>query len=114
VSINTWSRSPDVTKEDAQVQLLIWISTYFQHLRTLAKPNSLVSITLPLVSVTEEKWELLFAHDCGNGTEVVYAVEMGDTTSMLGCYQILKLMRVLAAWTDGQFRDWVQKEMLNA
>ncbi|KAF2652518.1 hypothetical protein K491DRAFT_580653, partial [Lophiostoma macrostomum CBS 122681] len=104
VGINTWSSSPGLSKEDAQVQLHVWITSVLLHLRTITVPESPPSITLPLIFVTEEKWELLFAHDWGTRIEVVHSVNMGDTKCMLGCYQILKMLRVIAGWVDGPFR----------
>lgn len=68
IAVSIETKSPDGSEQDAKVQLSVWVSAHFNRLRDLL-PTTLarapVSITLPLLFVSGESWNLLFASDGG-------------------------------------------------
>jgi hypothetical protein len=119
VSIET--KTPDGSREKALVQLSIWVTAHFNRLRALATDP--VSITLPLLFVSGEHWQLMFARDLEDSIvgcqslsavliliqipqEIIDGVTIGNTESILGCYKILAALRHLCSWAAVTFRPW--------
>jgi hypothetical protein len=93
VAISIETKPPDGSKESSKVQLSIWAMAYFNRLRALTQDP--VSITLPLILVSDKNWELMFARDLEHSIEIIHAVDIGNTGDIVGCYTILAALRLL-------------------
>ncbi|KAI9772513.1 MAG: hypothetical protein M1840_000718 [Geoglossum simile] len=110
IAISIETKSLDGLKESGEVQLSIWAMAYFNRLRTLTQDP--VSITLPLVLVSDERWKLMFAQDLGRSIEIIDAVDFGDTGDIIGCYKILAALRLLCGWAEDTFLGWFSDKVL--
>ncbi|PSN58778.1 hypothetical protein BS50DRAFT_509817 [Corynespora cassiicola Philippines] len=110
VAISIETKSPDGSKENGEVQLSVWAMAYFNRLRTLTQDP--VSITLPLILVSDEHWKLMFARDLENAIEIIDAVDFGDTRDIIGCYKILAALRLLCGWAEEIFLGWFSDRVL--
>ncbi len=93
IAINVETKSPNGGKEHGEVQLSIWVMAYFNRLRILTQNP--VPITLPLILVSDEHWKLLFASDLEGEIQIIDAVDFGTTADIIGCYAILKALRLM-------------------
>lgn len=59
VTISIKTNSPDGSRETGKLQPSIWAMAYFNRLRTLTRDPVLT--TLPLILVSNEYWQLMFA-----------------------------------------------------
>jgi hypothetical protein len=110
IAINIETKSPDGGKEHGEVQLTIWIMAYFNRLRTLTQNP--VPITLPLILISDEHWKLLFACDLDGEIQIIDAVDFGTTADIIGCYTILKVLRLIVQWAESTFLDWFKRRVL--
>jgi hypothetical protein len=101
IAISIETKPPDGSKESGKVQLSIWAMAYFNRLRTLTQDP--VSITLPLILVSDENWKLMFARDLEHSIEIIHAVDIGNTGDIVGCYTILAALRLLCGWAEDTF-----------
>jgi len=125
ISIET--KTPDGSREKALVQLSIWVMAHFNRLRALATDP--VSITLPLLFVSGEHWQLMFIRDIESSIvschqlpaililmlisqEIFDCVTIGNTESILGCYKILTALRHLYNWAATIFQPWFVNNVL--
>ncbi|RMZ68354.1 methyltransferase type 11 [Pyrenophora seminiperda CCB06] len=109
VAISIETKSSDGS-ENGEVQLSVWAIAYFNRLRTLTQDP--VSITLPLVLVSNEHWKLMFARDLKNSIEIIDAVDFGNTGDIIGCYKILAALRLLCGWVEDIFLGWFSDRVL--
>lgn len=98
------------SKEYSEVQLSIWVIAYFNRLRVLTQNP--VSITLPLILVSDEHWKLMFACDLEGEIQIIDALDFGTTADIVGCYTILKVLRLLVAWAKGTCLEWFREKVL--
>ncbi|KAI9760489.1 MAG: hypothetical protein M1840_002399 [Geoglossum simile] len=110
VAISIETKPPDGSKESGEVQLSIWAMAYFNRLRTLTQDP--VSITLPLILVSDENWKLMFARDLEHSIEIIHAVGFGDSGDIVGCYKILAVLRLLCGWAEDTFLGWFSDNVL--
>jgi len=110
IAINIETKSPDGGKEHGEVQLTIWIMAYFNRLRTLTQNP--VPITLPLILISDEHWKLLFACDLDGEVQIIDAVDFGTTADIIGCYTILKVLRLIVRWAESTFLEWFKERVL--
>ncbi|KXX78394.1 hypothetical protein MMYC01_205891 [Madurella mycetomatis] len=94
--------------EEGRVQLGIWTAAWrIRMLTFLDLQNQQRSlITLPLILVVEHQWYLLFACDRGDHMQILGDIRIGDTSTLLGLYSILAVIREVAKWLDEDFRHW--------
>jgi hypothetical protein len=98
--------------EEGKVQLGIWTWAWHRRmvaLRTLIGPGRVGSkiVTVPLILVLGHQWKLLFACDAGDSLDILGDVPIGDTCTLLGLYTVVAVLRELADWIEGPFRDWI-------
>ena len=110
VAISIETKPPGGSKESGEVQLSIWAMAYFNRLRTLTQDP--VSITLPLILVSDEHWKLMFARDLEHSIEIIHAVNIGNTGDIIGCYTILAALRLLCRWAEDTFLGWFSDNVL--
>ncbi|KAI9861227.1 MAG: hypothetical protein M1813_005400 [Trichoglossum hirsutum] len=111
IAISIKTNSPDGSRESGVVQLSIWAMTYFNRLRTLTQNP--VPITLPLILVSCEYWQLMFARDLEHSIEIIDAVGFGDTGDIIECYKVLAALRLLCGWAEDTFLGWFSNGVLN-
>lgn len=110
VAISIETKSPEGGNENGVVQLSVWAMAYFNRLRTLTEEP--VSITLPLILISDEHWKLMFARDLERSIIIIDAVDFGDTSTIVGCYQILTVLRLLCDWIRDVFLHWFLDRVL--
>ncbi|KAL2260015.1 hypothetical protein VTK26DRAFT_6114 [Humicola hyalothermophila] len=65
-------------------------------------------VTLPLVLIVEHEWRLSFAVDAGDAIDIITDMYIGDTRTIAGMYMIVAVLRELARWIAGSFREWMR------
>jgi len=119
---NTWDRKHD--------QLTKWIAAWFRRVRLL---DVMERPAMPVVRIHGPNWYIAFASELnvkprgaqgsqenagtGEGSKAVSEPEprvaigqellVGDVRTLQGAYQVLAALRVLAAWADTDFRNWI-------
>lgn len=116
---------------DGRAQLSIWIGAWIEqmhYLRTVAahpdmKPTALekelerqskqpLGIHIPLILVAGSIWKLYLALDTAEGIIISSMFTIGDTSSVLGVYRLVKSLRILAGWVAGPFLAWLKENIL--
>jgi hypothetical protein len=69
-------------------------------------------ITLPLLYIIGHDWKLSFACWRGNRIEIMGPLALGDTTTLLGTYTIIAVLRKIGDWITTVYRDWTEKMFL--
>ncbi|KAH6881068.1 hypothetical protein B0T10DRAFT_494742 [Thelonectria olida] len=101
--------------EEGRLQLGVWTTAWHQRMndffdsgstkpRERAKPSI---VTMPLLLIVEHDWKLFFACDRGDRLEIVGEMSVGDTSTLIGLYTIVAVLRQLADWVDSTFRNWI-------
>jgi hypothetical protein len=126
--------------EDAMIQIEIWAAAHFTKLEELvrdaARNNDLSKAEaeededssgeggaedyspatlpfLPFVVVQGHDWNFLAAtRDKGKRTCLYHKVTFGSTTSLLGAYQVICTIQLLAAWVRDSYTSWFEKACL--
>lgn len=116
----------DTAIETGESQLAIWTKAWLNRMKLLNANNV---PPLPVLRIKGHDWHLLLAweeHDQEQELEqqqqvkaepsLVILAEMpiGDTRSILPIYRLVKVLRRLACWADGPFRDWHERTITNA
>ncbi|OBS20351.1 hypothetical protein FPOA_06723 [Fusarium poae] len=90
----------------SQVQLGIWVASWFQRLRAVGSAKE--AIPVPLIQVSGNTWHVIFASDENDKVTLVdQTIRIGDTASMVGMYQLMAALRVIGKWADTEFRAWM-------
>ncbi|KAM3521372.1 hypothetical protein MY4038_009070 [Beauveria bassiana] len=104
------TRTVSGTKENANVQLGIWVAAWRERMRSimaLAGAEEEKLLTLPVIQVLDSAWSVSFVVDHGTHIRIIdddYVI--GDTNSMLGIYQLQASMMALGAWVKDVFEPW--------
>lgn len=80
-------------------------------------PSLLSDIVFPLIQIQAKEWKLYFAriapHRSMNPLTLPHAhieifgeLRLGESSSIIGVYQLLKSLRVLKRWIDTEYRTW--------
>jgi hypothetical protein len=82
-------------------------------------PANILSRTIfPLIDVQSEAWSLFFARVTPSSTpntytrkprseiQIFHSVPLGNTTNTVQTYRLIKSLKVLREWVDGDFRKW--------
>ncbi|KPM37983.1 hypothetical protein AK830_g8584 [Neonectria ditissima] len=97
----------------SNVQLAVWTAAWHERLRAIRTDRRI--ITVPLIQVYGNVWQVLFAVD--NGDDLLLldeSMRIGDTSTITGLYQLRAALAVIARWMDGDFRDWITKFLTDA
>jgi hypothetical protein len=118
---------------DGRAQLSIWVAAWIvqmHHLRTVAANPGIkyealekekvferqskrpLGIHLPLIVATGSTWKLYLALETGGSITISSMFTIGDTSSVLGVYRLVKSLRILAAWMTGPFLVWIKENIL--
>jgi hypothetical protein len=119
IAVSIETKRGAVDEDTAFVQLGTWVSAHFAHLRQLTHDNGPTQLpVLPLVLVQGSDWKLMFAEakegaDKDKQQTLIFShVRLGETTSVLGIYQVIEAVRRLARWVDEDYRPWFEREVL--
>ncbi|GKU08814.1 unnamed protein product [Fusarium langsethiae] len=90
----------------SHVQLAIWTAAWYQRLRAARSTKS--PIAIPVIQVHGNVWTVMFAVDDNDKILLLdQSVRIGDTANVVGIYQLLASLRVIAKWIDTTFRTWL-------
>lgn len=110
IAISIEIRSPNSSREHGEAQLSIWVTAHFNRLRMLTRKP--VDITLPFIRIFNEHWQLSFARDLDGEIQIIDAVDFGSTADIIGCYTILKVLRLIVDWAKETFLMWFREKVL--
>lgn len=96
--------------EHGDVPFSLWVAAHFNRLRILTQDP--VRITLPLILVSDEHWKLLFARDLEGEIQIIDTVVIGSTVDIIGCYKILKALRLIFQHAKETFLRWFKEKVL--
>ncbi|KAK2686749.1 hypothetical protein QWA68_014587 [Fusarium oxysporum] len=106
------TRTTSSTADRSKVRLGIWVAAWYQRLRDANSAKDPMSIHL--LQVWGKVWHVLFAADEKDKITLIgQAVRIGDTTSIVGMYQLLTALRVIGKWADTEFRTWIGDFLAN-
>jgi hypothetical protein len=103
--------------KDPMIQLAAWVAAEFRK-----RQIESYGLEMPVfaVAIDGDLWELYVAYAEDPGAEgkdlrlnFLGPFDMGNTKGWQGLFQILNLLCCLARWGDGEFRAWVQRELLD-
>lgn len=106
------TKSDQGSEKEAVVQVSGWAIAYFDRLKTLSRGP--VDITLPLIVIMGTSWKLFFACNLDDEIHIIKATHIGDTDKLVGCYKILKILKLLAEWVQTTFVNWYRDNVLPA
>lgn len=125
IAVGVETKTISRPEEEARVQLGIWVAAHIQRIRALARECDLdhrdtidpilSRMVFPLLYINADSWTVFFARPSliGDGTSVrtlIYkGLYLGDTSSLVGAYQILRGLERLRTWIDTVFRAWWQE-----
>ncbi|KAL3587676.1 hypothetical protein FPOAC2_13574 [Fusarium poae] len=93
--------------DEARSQLALWVAAWHQRMHLLAPSQKGRIITLPLILVIENEWKLMLACDRGHEIEIVEQIPIGSTGELKDVYRIIAVLRILAAWIETEYMDWL-------
>lgn len=125
IAVSIETKTTSRTEEEARVQLGIWIASQLNRIWKLGcqtddQPDAefldlLQKAVFPLVYVNSAQWTLMLARpiiECdGSGEKyfrtVIYkGIVIGDTSSIVGTYQLLSALKILREWAHQEYRNW--------
>jgi hypothetical protein len=135
IAVSFETKRAAIDEDDAHVQLGMWAAAHFARLRQLVcARNGGASVEevrlpiLPLVIIQGHDWKMMVAEAVrdqnggGKGAEaevggynkvvILRDLRLGSTDTVLGIYQLVQAVRVLAEWAGGDYRRWLESEVL--
>lgn len=65
-----------------------------------------------MVQVIGSVWSLLFLRDGDDIVQLIETVAIGDTKSVVGCYQVVTFLRHLGHWALTVYKPWLYENVL--
>ncbi|PFH59190.1 hypothetical protein XA68_12674 [Ophiocordyceps unilateralis] len=103
--------------DTANAQLGVWVAAWHERMRGIMALSGETSqiITIPVIRVVGGVWTLLFVIDSGAEIRVLDGnLRIGDTSSILGIYQLQAAMSALADWVKHTFEPWLTTMLTRA
>lgn len=115
ITVNIEVKVPGEGKNEAMVQLAVWAAAQMEKRNTLTGTGKLAAIGIPLVSVEGHDWRFYQTYQQEDGEMVVWGNGLfGDSSSILGIYKVIAGIRILAEWSQSEYRAWFKKEVLKS
>lgn len=114
IGVNIETKKGAVGEDEAHVQLGTWITAQYARLRQLVMPNATGRLpSFPVLSVQGQRWLLMVACMRENGRiNLIKELQVGDTGSVAGVYQVIAAIRRIAEWISDDYRPWFEREVL--
>lgn len=115
IAISIETKVPDGSIEEAKAQLSVWVTSHLKRLRTLSgtsQSHIKVNTSLPVAQVNGSLWTLLFLRDGDETVELIETITIGDTKSVVGCYQVVAFLRHLGHWALTVYKPWLYENVL--
>ncbi|RSL99244.1 hypothetical protein CDV31_012252 [Fusarium ambrosium] len=96
--------------DTANAQLGIWVAAWHQRLRSIVDLGGGTEsvITVPVIQVVGSVWTLLFVTDAGPEIHLLDGdFRIGDTSTIVGIYQLQAAMSALGVWVKETFEPWI-------
>ncbi|KAI0547440.1 hypothetical protein F4679DRAFT_586490 [Xylaria curta] len=107
----------DTSSSTGEIELGIWTKAWLNRmclLRGIPMDTDPSSPPLPLISIRGHDWYVLIAHyerqtvDSPRPELVLWGEQpIGNTRDLIGTYKLLKSIRLLADWAEGDFRQYI-------
>ncbi|KAI0187449.1 hypothetical protein EV127DRAFT_410374 [Xylaria flabelliformis] len=99
ISIETYIATAPTTEAPA------WMKGWLNRMCLLLKKPT---PPLPMLRIRNEDWYMLFAYYNNAGDLVILAEQpIGSTRNLRDMYKLLRCLRLLADWVDGEFRKYI-------
>lgn len=116
IAVSIETKTNDANESEGTVQLALWVATHFNRLRALHSGElgrrRQVSMPLPLIAVLGSQYRLYFAVDDEDEIRILGGKCFGDTESLLGCYQVLGVLKGVCEWIRDIYVPWFVKMCL--
>ncbi|KAL8711530.1 MAG: hypothetical protein Q9225_007095 [Loekoesia sp. 1 TL-2023] len=110
VSIET--KRAGIDEPTAKNQLATWVFAHFEKLEQLRHGDAPLPY-LPLVMIQGHGWKFLIAHKPSPEEVLIYRdIDIGNTGTVLGIFQLLEALRRLAQWMDREYKPWFVENVL--
>jgi hypothetical protein len=114
ITVNIEVKEPGEGKNEAMVQLAVWAAAQLEKLNTLT--GELAPIGIPLVSVEGHDWRFYDTYQIEDGGMLRQRVWgngiFGNSSSILGIYKVIAAIRILAEWSNREYRAWFKQDVL--
>ncbi|KAJ2997266.1 hypothetical protein NUW58_g698 [Xylaria curta] len=107
--VPTCSDEEGCSDEKGKIQLGVWTAAWHRRIAALVDLGNSPIVTLPLLLAVGHDWKLFFACDRGDRIEIVGGMNVGNTNSLPGLYQLLVTVRLLADWIEKEYAAWIAK-----
>jgi hypothetical protein len=101
-------------RNDTMVQLAVWTAAQLEKLNSLS--GELVEIGIPLLYVEGHDWRgyIVYQEEEDNKVrQIVWGNDVfGDSSSILGIYKIVAIIRCLVHWSETYYTTWFKTEIL--
>ncbi|KAF5023368.1 hypothetical protein F66182_4571 [Fusarium sp. NRRL 66182] len=115
IAVSIETKIPDGSIEEAKAQLSVWVTSHLKRLRTLSgtsQSHIKVNPSLPVIQVNGSMWTLFFLKDGDEMVELIETISIGDTKSIVGCYQVVAFLRHLGHWALKVYQPWLYENVL--
>ncbi|RSL83490.1 hypothetical protein BHE90_017486 [Fusarium euwallaceae] len=99
------------SSNQGKLQLSVWTTAWLLRVAKLF-PTASTMPTIPLLHVVGHDWKISFAYLHGDHVEIVGEHKIGDTSTLLGLYQLVASLRSLADWIATTYRRWAEQVFL--
>jgi hypothetical protein len=134
IAVSIETRTESRSREEAKVRLGVWVAAQVARIEAFMKqrsslveenvtvvphPSHILSQTVfPLIDVECGMWTLFLARVTSSSAlpkgfrkpmsniRIFESVPLGNTVDMVQTYRLVKSLRVLRDWVDGDFRKW--------
>ncbi|KAI6303745.1 hypothetical protein MCOR33_001095 [Pyricularia grisea] len=104
IAVSIETKKPNGSDEEAKTQLSVWVSAHLLRLHQLFNKPQPIPLWLPLLYVRGSQWQLCFAVEREHCIDIIEAYKIEGTSTLLGCYKVLALLRALREWCTTVFR----------
>ncbi|KAK3311213.1 uncharacterized protein B0T15DRAFT_548523 [Chaetomium strumarium] len=118
------------SEEEEKVQLGVWTAAWFRRMKMLVGSSKLrkssatggsetdqtagnldsalstAVISVPLLLVVGERWMLFYACEKDNRIIIYGSDAIGDTSTVLGVYKLLRALQCIGRWITAHFLPW--------
>ena len=105
IILNIETKLPFTGGETAGVQLATWVGAGLSRLRQMLPPDEPIP-TLPMLSWHGHDLTFMGIQDQGEESVIYGKLPLGSSHTVLGVFQILKAIEILAEWGNGDYKDW--------
>ncbi|KAF9629069.1 hypothetical protein BFW01_g10272 [Lasiodiplodia theobromae] len=120
IALSIFTKRPDQTWDEAQLQISVWVAAQFKRLNQLVQCRwggewrKHAYDFLPFIIIDGHEWSFLAASLNGIGQTVICRkIMFSDTMTESGVQQILAVLHWIAVWVQRTYRRWFYESVLD-